>query len=173
MIKRTPPSDRDKVKIASFRISEGEWYDFSEEADRQNVTATDVIKKAIRNFMAGDFAMPAPVEPPVKESGKEWTATEIERVVSTAGYIRIDETRSIVATAIDEAIAPIQLDLAELLGQVDELRVSIEGKTQASKQGAIEEPKPIATGSEQKATAVNGLIDILPDLKGTGIPNHR
>jgi hypothetical protein len=57
-----------------------------------------------------------------------------------------------VFTAIDEAIAPIQLDLAELLGQVDDLRVSIEGKSQASRQGASEASKTVekSTSYESK-----------------------
>jgi hypothetical protein len=157
MVRKTPPTDRDKVKIASFRITEGEWYDFSEEADRQNVTATDVIKGAIRNFMAGEFVMPEPVEPPVKESGKEWTATEIERVVSTAGYIRTDEARSIAESVMEQAIAPIQSDLAELLLSIDAVRNNLDDqgadladlREKVTRQGApISEKKPVSSGAQ-------------------------
>jgi hypothetical protein len=88
----------------------------------------------------------------IKESGT--------RIAPSTGLSE-DEARSIVATAIDEAIAPIQLDLAELLGQVDELRVSIEGKTQASKQGAIEEPKPIAANPADLSAEIRSVVSRL------------
>jgi hypothetical protein len=63
MVKRHPPLDRDKVKIASFRITEGEWFDFSQACEKEDLTATDILKGAIRNFLGGTFVMPPIIDP--------------------------------------------------------------------------------------------------------------
>jgi hypothetical protein len=129
MVRRSPPPDRDKVKIASFRISEGEWFDFSEEADRQNVTATDVIKGAIRNFMAGDFVMPDPIEP-TPEPLALGIGTDIESLVSTLvntaigklSILGIDRVTEIARNEVELALSPLSNDLMNLQAQLAEVK---------------------------------------------------
>jgi hypothetical protein len=128
MVRRNPPLDRSKVKVASFRISEGEWFDFSEEADHQNVTATDVIKGAIRNFMAGYFVMPEPIEP-TPEPSSIGIGGDIESLVSTAvdtamgklSILGIDRVTEIAMNEVELAMSPLSNDLLNLQAQVTEL----------------------------------------------------
>jgi hypothetical protein len=103
MVRRTPPTDRNKVKIASFRITEGEWFDFSEEADRQNVTATDVIKGSIRLFMAGVLELPEPPEPQPDLPPYAGSVDDIKEIATA-------EARSL----IDQAINPLVSEVAYL-----------------------------------------------------------
>jgi hypothetical protein len=103
MVRRTPPTDRNKVKIASFRISEGEWFDFSEEADRQNVTATDVIKGSIRLFMAGTLELPEPPE----------TQPELPPYAGSVDDIK-EIARAEARSLIDQAINPLGSEVAYL-----------------------------------------------------------
>jgi hypothetical protein len=159
MIKRTQPLDRDKVKIASFRITEGEWFDFTEAADRQNITATDVIKGAIQLFMDGLLELPnlnyvstaintsASVDDgeiqTLIDSAIEQALTPIKELLSTARVgthtdLTADGVQAAIDTAIERAIAPISIDLAELLGQVDELRGNLDGvKASGTKPKAV------------------------------------
>jgi hypothetical protein len=128
MVRRSPPPDRDKVKIASFRISEGEWFDFSEEADRQNVTATDVIKGAIRNFMAGEFVMPEPELTP--EPLNIGIGTDIESLVSTLvntavgklSILGIDRVSEIARGEVELGLTPLSDDLVSLQSQLAEVK---------------------------------------------------
>jgi hypothetical protein len=131
MVRRNPPSDRSKVKVASFRISEGEWFDFSEEADRQNVTATDVIKGAIRNFMAGDFVLPEPIEPtPELSTSQIGSMADVERIVSTLvdtamgrlSILGIDRVTEIARSEVELATAPMFDDLLNLQSQLAEVK---------------------------------------------------
>jgi hypothetical protein len=137
MVRRSPPPDRDKVKIASFRISEGEWFDFSEEADRQNVTATDVIKGAIRNFMAGEFVMPEPIEP-TPEPSSIGISADIESLVSTLvntaigklSILGIDRVTEIARNEVDLALSPLSNDLLNLQSQLAEVKADCDLTTE-------------------------------------------
>ncbi len=92
------------------------------------------------------------------------------RVISLLDRVRILEDKSLdgvqtaIDSAIEKAIAPIQLDLAELLGQVDKLRVSIDGRPQSSKPQASEKPKLAIT---KPAGEVGKVVDRL--LKGADL----
>jgi hypothetical protein len=129
MVRRIPPTDREKTKVASFRISEGEWFDFSEEADRQNVTATDVIKGAIRNFMAGDFVMPEPIEP-THEPLALVIGTDIESLVSTLvntaigklSILGIDRVTEIARGEVELGLTPLTNDLMNLQAQLAKVK---------------------------------------------------
>jgi hypothetical protein len=132
MVRRIPPTDREKTKVASFRISEGEWFDFSEEADRQNVTATDVIKGAIRNFMAGDFVMPEPIEL-IPEASTFGVSADIESLVSTAvntaigklSILGIDRVTEIARNEVELALSPLSNDLMNLQSQLAEVKADL------------------------------------------------
>jgi hypothetical protein len=129
MVRRIPPTDREKTKVASFRISEGEWFDFSEEADRQNVTATDVIKGAIRNFMAGDFVLPEPIEP-IPEASTSGLGADIESLVSTLvntavgklSILGIDRVTEIARGEVELGLTPLSNDLMNLQAQLAEVK---------------------------------------------------
>jgi hypothetical protein len=98
------PDDRNKLKIASFRTTDGDWFDFSQAAESNGFTATDVLKACMVDYQAGTY----------KPS------------VSTPVSIRLDSAQGVTAEdvqeAIEQALAPIQTDLADLLSQVHELR---------------------------------------------------
>jgi hypothetical protein len=50
------PIDRDKLKIASFRTREGVWADFTTAANAIGLTATDVLKAAMEQFINGEYS---------------------------------------------------------------------------------------------------------------------
>jgi hypothetical protein len=58
MVKKAPPQDRDKLKIASFRTTEGEWFDFAQLAEMNGLTATDVLKGAMQLFLDRRLDLP-------------------------------------------------------------------------------------------------------------------
>jgi hypothetical protein len=166
MVRRPEPIDRSKVKLSSFRITEGEWFDFCEECDRQNITATDVIKGAIQLFMDGLLELPdlnyvrtavntsASVDgseiQTLIDSGIEQALAPIREKLSNARVgthtdLTADGVQTAIDAAIERAIAPISIDLAELLRQVDELRGSVNGKSQSKSRTSAtttEEPHP-------------------------------
>jgi len=47
--------DPNALKIASFRTKEGVWADFCSKADEQGLTATDVLKAAMVQFISGEY----------------------------------------------------------------------------------------------------------------------
>jgi hypothetical protein len=191
MIKKTPPLDRDKVKIASFRITEGEWFDFTEAADRQNITATDVIKGAIQLFMDGLLELPdlnyvstaintsASVDggeiQTLIDSAIEQALTPIKELLSTARVgthtdLTADGVQTAIDAAIERAIAPISIDLAELLGQVDELRGNLNGvKASGTKSKATRTPTTTTEEPHNEVIKVAARLEKEPALKAAVI----
>ena len=47
--------DRQKSKIASFRVKESEWADFTAMAEQNGLTATDILKSAMAQYVVGTF----------------------------------------------------------------------------------------------------------------------
>jgi hypothetical protein len=171
MVRRSPPPDRDKVKIASFRISEGEWYDFSEEADRQNVTATDVIKGAIRNFMAGNFVMPEPIEL-IPEASTFGVGADIESLVSTAvntamgklSILSVDRVTEIARGEVELGLTPLSDDLVSLQSQLAEVKSDCDLTTEGIQRliaDAISKVS-IATTTAKKPTIKTALTTTEP-----------
>jgi antitoxin component of RelBE/YafQ-DinJ toxin-antitoxin module len=85
------PIDRDKLKIASFRTKEGVWADFTAAANRVGLTATDVIKAAMEQFIAGEYI------PSIR--------TGIHTTVSTPVDITRDEIQELIDTAVSTAVS--------------------------------------------------------------------
>ena len=53
--KPKPVKDPNSLKIASFRTKEGVWADFCSKAEEQGLTATDVLKAAMEQFINGEY----------------------------------------------------------------------------------------------------------------------
>jgi hypothetical protein len=51
-----PVKDPNALKIASFRTKEGVWANFCQKAESIGLTATDVIKAAMEQFINGDYS---------------------------------------------------------------------------------------------------------------------
>ncbi len=95
-----PPQqhDRNKLKIATFRTKEGLWSDFTAAANALGLTATDIIRVAMEQFVAGDYTPHIP--------------TAVNKVVNTANNTAIstsintdnDELAQRINTAINTAI---------------------------------------------------------------------
>jgi hypothetical protein len=49
------PDDRNKLKIASFRTTDGDWFDFSQAAESNGLTATDVLKACMVEYLQGTY----------------------------------------------------------------------------------------------------------------------
>jgi hypothetical protein len=176
MVRRIPPTDREKTKVASFRISEGEWFDFSEEADRQNVTATDVIKGAIRNFMAGDFVMP--IEPePTPETLNIGIGTDIESLVSTLvntavgklSILGIDRVTEIARGEVELGLTPLSNDLVSLQSQLAEVKSDCDLATEGIQRliaDAISKASIATTAKKPQPTAIK-------TASASGEPNNE
>jgi hypothetical protein len=146
------PDDRSKLKIASFRTTDGDWFDFSQVAESNGFTATDVLKACMVDYQAGTYS--PSVNTPVStrlQSAQGLSAEEARAIadsaieqalvpireqlsnarVGTHTDLTADGVQTAIDAAIERAIAPISIDLAELLGQVDKLRGSIDGKSQS------------------------------------------
>jgi hypothetical protein len=183
------PDDRSKLKIASFRTTDGDWFDFSQAAETNGFTATDILKACMVDYQAGTYtpAINTPVSMRIQsaqglsaedarsiaDSAIEQALVPIRELLSNARVgthtdLTPDGVQTAIDAAIEKAIAPIQIDLAELLGQVDKLRGSIDGKVQT--------PKPKATRAT--ATTEEPHIEVIkvanrlrkePDLKAAVI----
>lgn len=55
--KTKPAKDPNALKIASFRTKEGVWAEFSRKAEAQGLTATDVLKAAMEQFISGEYQL--------------------------------------------------------------------------------------------------------------------
>jgi hypothetical protein len=55
MTSSKPDKDPNALKIASFRTKEGVWAEFCQKAESIGLTATDVIKAAMEQFIAGEY----------------------------------------------------------------------------------------------------------------------
>jgi hypothetical protein len=163
------PDDRSKLKIASFRTTDGDWFDFSQVAESNGFTATDVLKACMVDYQAGTYSpsvntpvsmrlqsaqgLSAEEARAIAESAIEQALVPIREQLSNARVgthtdLTPDGVQFFVDRAIEKAIAPISIDLAELLGQVSELRGSLDGmkptsiKPKATKPTTTEDPHP-------------------------------
>jgi hypothetical protein len=91
-------TDRDKLKIASFRTTDRVWADFTSAANKIGLTATDVIKAAMEQFIAGEYV-------PSINTGT-YTA------VNTQSGITRDEIQQLIDTAVSTAISTANSDVS-------------------------------------------------------------
>ena len=138
-----PTKDPNALKIASFRTKEGVWGEFCQKAESMGMTATDVIKAAMAEFIDGSYN-PVGIHTAVSTDNVHHdnvlTHHDVLEIVNTAvstlSLPNHDAIMTMVNTVIDDRILPLiesQTDrLAELetytrsqLAAVrDELRVS-------------------------------------------------
>jgi hypothetical protein len=83
--------DPNALKIASFRTKEGVWAEFCQKAESIGLTATDVLKAAMEQFIAGEYS---------PTMGK----LLVHHDSRTDGILTKDEVNTAVMTRIDEAI---------------------------------------------------------------------
>ncbi len=138
-------SEENKM-MASFRVDREDWGKFGALAKGERLTVTQLLTDYIDWCLVAGKSM----------YGVRMVPDGNTYQVSTAPTP--DGIQAAIDEAIERAIAPIQLDLAELLGQVDKLRVSIDGRPQASKPQASEKPKLAIT---KPAGEVGKVVDRL------------
>lgn len=92
-----PAKDPNALKIASFRTKEGVWAEFCQKAELIGLTATDVIKAAMEQFIAGEYT-PSSVKTLVRHDNH------------TDNVLTRDEIVDIVNTAINTAISTEQIN---------------------------------------------------------------
>ena len=82
---------QNKLKIASFRTTDGAWAEFTAAARAIGLTATDVLKAAMEQFVAGEYS-------PAVNTG-------ISTGVSTSPSISREEIQQLIDTAVSTAIS--------------------------------------------------------------------
>ena len=101
--KTKPAKDPTALKIASFRTKEGVWAEFCNKAEAQGLTATDVLKAAMEQFINGEY------QPSSQYHNSIMTRDDVveiaNTVVSTLSIStdkRIDNVMTVVHTSFDE-----------------------------------------------------------------------
>jgi hypothetical protein len=99
--------DPNALKLASFRTKEGIWAEFCQKAETMNLTATDVLKAAMDQFIAGEYDPRVYV--PSRHNDNILTRNDVLEIVNTAiNTLSKDSdnvlTRSDVLTIVDERI---------------------------------------------------------------------
>jgi hypothetical protein len=168
------PDDRAKLKIASFRTTDGDWYDFSQAAESNGLTATDVLKACMVEYLAGTYspAINTPVSMRI-QSAQGLTAEEVESIVKNAieslpsNGMKPGMTSEGVQEIVDEAIQLLQAtgmgsDVpSDILARLEAMEKAIENMTikpKATRKATTEEPDPevIKLANRLKADT-NGL----------------
>jgi hypothetical protein len=129
------PEDRNKLKIASFRTTDGDWFDFSQVAESNGLTATDVLKACMVEYQAGTYT-------PVIN-------TPVSMRIKAAQGLTAEEVQNLINTAISTAL--VNNDLTRW----DELRAEVKH---------LRERLDNAAGKEYVALIDKGLSDRLNDL---------
>jgi hypothetical protein len=126
------PEDRNKLKIASFRTTDGDWFDFSQVAESNGLTATDVLKACMVEYQAGIY-MPV-INTPVSmriQSAQGLTAEKVQELISMAistlsvqktDELTIDRVTEIARSEVELVTAPIFDDLLNLQSQLAEVK---------------------------------------------------
>jgi hypothetical protein len=82
--------DPNALKLASFRTKEGVWAEFCQKAETMNLTATDVLKAAMDQFIAGEYDPRVYVPSRHHDSGM--TRNDVLDIVNTSVNTAISET---------------------------------------------------------------------------------
>jgi DNA-binding protein Fis len=80
--KPKPDKDPNALKLASFRTKEGIWAEFCQKAESINLTATDVLKAAMDQFIAGEYDPRVYV--PSRHNDSGMTRNDVIDIVNTA-----------------------------------------------------------------------------------------
>lgn len=100
--------DPNALKLASFRTKEGIWAEFCQKAESINLTATDVLKAAMDQFISGEYDPRIYV--PSRRNDDGLNHHDVKNIVDQA----ISEALAKLSLLNNEAIAPLTESLAEL-----------------------------------------------------------
>jgi hypothetical protein len=112
-----PAKDPNALKIASFRTKEGVWAEFCQKAESINLTATDVIKAAMEQFINGDYT-PYSIHTAV-------STNDVHHDSHTNDVLTKDEVIDIVNTAVNTLSLPNHDDVMTLdTGAIEKLVIA-------------------------------------------------
>jgi diacylglycerol kinase len=120
-----PKQDKDPnaLKIASFRTKEGVWAEFCQKAEEQNLTATDVLKAAMDQFISGEYN--PRVYATVSMSNVHHDVLEI---VNTAIEQRVKDLTDTALQPITQAIEDLRSELSEISDKLQNSQKNINKK---------------------------------------------
>jgi hypothetical protein len=107
-----PKADKDPnaLKLASFRTKEGIWAEFCQKAESINLTATDVLKAAMDQFIAGEYDPRVYV--PSRHNDNGLTREDVMTLINTA--INTSPDTSEIEQLVKAQIEPLADLLTEL-----------------------------------------------------------
>lgn len=131
--KPKPDKDPNALKIASFRTKEGVWAEFSIKAESDGLTATDVLKAAMEQYLSGEYnpRVITGISTPVRHTNNGLTRNDVLEIVNTAISTAISteqlndsimtaismlslQTATDVNTLVSTALVPIEAELEGL-----------------------------------------------------------
>lgn len=135
--------DPNALKIASFRTKEGVWSEFCNKAESIGWTATDVLKAAMEQFIAGEF------QPTVGTSARHHdsvlTRHDVLEIVNTAIMTLSIPTEESIHTLVNTAISTTVVRLTEQLAEVKEELKKFEVRSVVVEKMVPTSPTPDAT----------------------------
>ena len=106
--------DPNALKIASFRTKEGVWAEFCQKAESIGLTATDVIKAAMEQFINGTYSplnIHTAVSTNTAHHDNVLTHDDVLEIVNTAvstlSLSNHDDVMTRIDTAIDNRVLPL------------------------------------------------------------------
>ncbi|WP_373546350.1 hypothetical protein [Chamaesiphon sp.] len=96
-----PKQDKDPnaLKIASFRTKEGVWAEFSAKAESDGLTATDVLKAAMDQYLSGEYdPRVIGISTTARHTNNGLTRNDVLEIVSTA--ISTERINSYIMTVV-------------------------------------------------------------------------
>jgi hypothetical protein len=106
--------DPNALKIASFRTKEGVWAEFCQKAESIGLTATDVIKASMEQFISGDYnprSIHTTVSTNVVHHDSVLTCHDVLGIVNTAvntlSLLNHDDVMTRINDAIDNRVLPL------------------------------------------------------------------
>lgn len=127
-----PKKDKDPnaLKIASFRTKEGVWAEFSQKAESDGLTATDVLKAAMEQYLSGEYnpRVITDISTAVRHTNNGLTRDDVLEIVNTAidTAINTGRVRDEVSTAISTLSLPSEERVNTLVSMAVDTAVSTE-----------------------------------------------
>jgi hypothetical protein len=152
-----PKLDKDPnaLKIASFRTKEGVWAEFSTKAESDGLTATDVLKAAMEQYLSGEYnpRVITGISTTVRHTNNGLTRDDVLEIVSTAISTAINTGR--IRDEVSTAISTLSLPTEERVNTLVSMAVDTAVSTEAINSNIM---TAISTLSLQTATDVNTLV---------------
>jgi hypothetical protein len=153
--KPKPDKEPNALKIASFRTKEGVWAEFSTKAESDGLTATDVLKAAMEQYISGEYnpRVITGISTTVRHTNNGLTRDDVLEIVSTAISTAINTGR--IRDEVSTAISTLSLPTEERVNTLVSMAVSTAVSTEAINSNIM---TTISTLSLQTATDVNTLV---------------